>query len=78
MKIQSLPSTPPFGIKEEDIQRCAYYLWREGGSPAGCELDFWLAAKELLRDRAEFRRDRWRNNCASMAKKRGAAFPCFR
>ena len=34
---------------EEQIQKAAYHLWLEQGRPVGCELDTWLAAKELLR-----------------------------
>jgi hypothetical protein len=72
MKIHTLPSSPPFGIKEEDIQKCAYFLWKEEGSPIGRDLELWLAAKELLRHHAAVPHNPGRKNCASMAKKRGA------
>lgn len=45
------PSQPA----EADIQKCAYYLWKEEGSPAGRDLDFWLAARERLEHRARGR-----------------------
>lgn len=45
------PHLPPFEPAEADIQRCAYFLWREEGCPSGCDLDIWFAAKELLRRR---------------------------
>lgn len=51
MKPRQLPSHPPFDPAEADIQRCAYFLWREEGCPAGRDLDIWLTAKELLRHR---------------------------
>jgi hypothetical protein len=40
-----------FELAEADIQKAAYYLWMENGCPAGRDLDYWLAAKELLRHR---------------------------
>ncbi len=36
---------------EEQIQKEAYYLWHADGCPSGRDLDYWLAAKELLRHR---------------------------
>jgi len=36
---------------EEQIQKEAYYLWYADGCPSGRDLDYWLAAKELLRHR---------------------------
>lgn len=36
---------------EEQIQKEAYYLWMADGCPPDRDLDFWLAAKELLRHR---------------------------
>lgn len=47
--IRTHSSIPPFGIREEDIQKCAYCLWKEENCPTGRDLDFWLAAKELVR-----------------------------
>ncbi len=38
-----------FEPAEAEIQKCAYFLWKEEGSPPGRELDFWLRAKELVR-----------------------------
>lgn len=40
--------TPRFEIPEEDIRKCAYYLWLEAGRPAGRDLEFWHAARERL------------------------------
>lgn len=77
MKEPKLPSVPPFGIREEDIQKCAYFLWKEEGCPSGHDLDLWLAAKELLRHHAAIPGRTARKNCTSMAKKRGAAQPGF-
>ena len=42
-------SRNPPGPTEAEIQKVAYRLWLEAGSPAGRDLDHWLAAKELLR-----------------------------
>lgn len=39
------PHEPP----EDEIQKAAYYLWQQKGCPAGCDLDTWLEARELLR-----------------------------
>ena len=64
--------THPFEIREEDIQKCAYFLWKELGCPIGRDLDLWLTAKELLRHRATARSHVTRKNCARMAKMRGA------
>ena len=33
---------------ELEIQHAAYLLWIENGRPEGCDLDHWLAAKEML------------------------------
>ena len=33
---------------EMEIQHAAYLLWIENGRPEGCDLDHWLAAKEML------------------------------
>jgi hypothetical protein len=38
-----------FEPTEADIQKCAYFLWKEEGSPAGRDLDIWLRARELVR-----------------------------
>ena len=49
------PAHPPpvrFEPSEADIQKCAYFLWKEAGGQPGREVDFWLAAKERLRHRA--------------------------
>lgn len=37
---------------EAEIQKEAYYLWLEQGRPQGRDLEFWDAARELLRHRA--------------------------
>ncbi len=39
----------PFEPAEADIRKCAYFLWKEEGSPAGRDLDIWLRARELVR-----------------------------
>ena len=78
MKINRLPSSPPFGLSEADIQNCAYFLWKKEGCPAGRDLELWLTAKELLRHRAAVAGCASRKNCAPMAKKRGAARPLLR
>lgn len=33
---------------EQEIQHAAYLLWIENGRPEGCDLEHWLAAKEML------------------------------
>jgi hypothetical protein len=33
---------------ESEIQHAAYLLWIESGRPEGCDLNHWLAAKEML------------------------------
>lgn len=33
---------------EAEIQHAAYMLWIENGRPEGCDLEHWLAAKEML------------------------------
>jgi hypothetical protein len=33
---------------EAEIQHAAYLLWIESGRPEGCDLEHWLAAKEML------------------------------
>ena len=33
---------------EAEIQHAAYLLWIENGRPEGCDLDHWLAAREML------------------------------
>lgn len=40
---------PHFEPSEADIRKCAYFLWKEEGSPAGRDLDIWLRARELVR-----------------------------
>ena len=52
------PAPQHFEPAEADIQRCAYFLWKEEGSPTGRDLDLWLAAKEFLRHRLLNRRTR--------------------
>lgn len=42
----------PFEPAEADIQRCAYFLWKEEGCPSDQDLAIWLTAKELLRHHA--------------------------
>jgi hypothetical protein len=71
-------SSPPFDLKEEDIQKCAYFLWQEEGCPSGRDLDLWLAAKELLRHHGALPGSVRRKNCAAMTKKRGAVTGRFR
>jgi len=77
MKINTLPSAPPFGIREEDIQKCAYTLWQEEGCPSGRDLELWLAAKELVRHRVAVPRGDGRKICTAPAKMRGAGGPAF-
>jgi len=36
---------------EEQIQKEAYYLWLADSRPEGRDVEYWLAAKELLRHR---------------------------
>ena len=38
-----------FEPAEADIRECAYFLWKEEGSPLGRDLDIWLKARELIR-----------------------------
>jgi hypothetical protein len=38
----------PAGPSEAEIQHAAYLLWIENGRPDGCDLEHWLAAKEML------------------------------
>lgn len=33
---------------EQEIQHAAYLLWIEAGRPAGRDLEFWHAAREML------------------------------
>ncbi|HVU18255.1 MAG TPA: DUF2934 domain-containing protein [Candidatus Didemnitutus sp.] len=52
------PTPRPSGTVEpieSDIQHQAYFLWKEAGSPAGQDLDFWLRAREELRHHAGLR-----------------------
>lgn len=41
--------TPP--TEEEKIRRRAHEIWLERGSPAGSDMEDWLAAEEELRNR---------------------------
>jgi hypothetical protein len=43
------PHTLPAEPSDEEIQKCAYFLWKEEGSPVGRDLDIWLKARELVR-----------------------------
>jgi hypothetical protein len=46
MKTKSITTvTEP---SESEIQHAAYLLWIENGRPEGCDLEHWLAAKEML------------------------------
>lgn len=54
----------PFTPAEGDIQKRAYFLWKEEGSPAGRDLDFWLKAKELVRHRVPKRPEKPRPHVA--------------
>ncbi len=45
-----------FEIPEEDIRKCAYYLWLEAGRPAGRDLEFWDIARERLRHSPHYQR----------------------
>ena len=45
-----------FEIPEEDIRKCAYYLWLEAGRPAGRDQEFWHAARERLRHSPHYHR----------------------
>lgn len=47
-----------FEPAEADIQKCAYFLWKEEGSPSGRDLDIWLRARELVRHHAATHRPR--------------------
>ncbi|HEX7630968.1 MAG TPA: DUF2934 domain-containing protein [Lacunisphaera sp.] len=47
-----------FEPAEADVQKCAYFLWKEEGSPAGRDLDIWLRARELVRHHAVATRPR--------------------
>lgn len=47
-----------FEPSESDIQKCAYFLWKEEGSPSGRDLDIWLRARELVRHHAQIERTR--------------------
>jgi hypothetical protein len=47
-----------FEPAEADVQKCAYFLWKEEGSPSGRDLDIWLRARELLRHHAHAQRTR--------------------
>ena len=44
--------TTHFEPSEAEIQKCAYFLWKEEGSPSGRDLDIWLRARELVRHHA--------------------------
>lgn len=33
---------------EQQIRDAAYYLWEEAGKPEGREIEFWLAAEDLV------------------------------
>ena len=72
MKNRHPAGSAPFEIREEDIQRCACFLWKEEGCPTGRDLDLWLTARELLRHRTAVPPRSVRKNCAPMAKMRGA------
>jgi hypothetical protein len=72
MKTRPTAGTHPFEIREEDIQKCAYFLWNDLGCPSGRDLDLWLTARELLNYSAAARPRAARKNCARMAKMRGA------
>ena len=45
MKTSQHSATEP---TEQEIQHAAYLLWIEEGRPAGRDLEFWHAARELL------------------------------
>jgi hypothetical protein len=44
-------ATEPAAPSEGEIQKEAYYLWLENGRPEGRDVEFWHAARELLRHR---------------------------
>ena len=48
MKKRTAKAAPFREPTEQEIQHAAYLLWIEDGRPEGCDLDHWLAAKELL------------------------------
>lgn len=51
---QGMTPVPPIELPdptEAEIQKEAYYLWIENGRPEGRDLEFWDAARELLRHR---------------------------
>ena len=72
MKTRAHPAPPPFVPREEDIQKCAYFLWQEEGCPPDRDLDFWLRAKERLRHVGHPPPADVRKKCAPLGKKRGA------
>ena len=49
-----------FEPAEADIRKCAYFLWKEEGSPAGRDLDIWLKARELVRHHVHLPEERIR------------------
>ena len=46
MKHKTAPKIPE--PSEAQIQHAAYMLWIEEGRPEGCDLEHWMAAKEML------------------------------
>jgi len=53
---QRANQTPPLALSEpteSEIQKEAYYIWIERGRPAGCDVEIWHTATELLRHRHE-------------------------
>ncbi len=73
MKPRHSAGTPPFEIREEDIQKCACFLWKEADCPSGRDLDLWLTAREFRRHRTAARGPTARKKCASLTKMRAAA-----
>ena len=48
MKTKFAKAVPVREPTEQEIQHAAYLLWIESGRPEGCDLEHWLAAKEML------------------------------
>jgi hypothetical protein len=51
MKNRTAPIVAAPEPTEQEIQHAAYLLWIENGRPEGRDLEFWLAAREMLTHR---------------------------
>jgi hypothetical protein len=54
------PAPAASGPTEADIRERAYYLWLEQGCPPNRDQEMWYAAKTLLHDQANLRREKLR------------------